>query len=60
METVYQYPGTDAPAIRAWRTTHRGEALWILAGIHGEEPAPNAIEPLQSIIGWRRPACRSS
>ena len=52
METVYQYTGTDAPAIRAWRTTHRGEALWILAGIHGEEPAgPNAIaERLPSII----------
>ena len=52
METVYQYPGTDAPAIRAWRTTHRGEALWILAGIHGEEPAgPNAIAAhLPSII----------
>ena len=52
MDTVYQYPGTDAPAIRAWRTAHRGEALWILAGIHGEEPAgPNAIAArLQSII----------
>jgi hypothetical protein len=52
METVYQYPGTDAPAIRAWRTAHRGEALWILAGIHGEEPAgPNAIaERLPSIV----------
>ena len=52
METVYQYPGADAPAIRAWRTAHRGEALWILAGIHGEEPAgPNAIAAhLPSII----------
>ena len=52
METVYQYPGTDAPAIRAWRTSHRGEALWILAGIHGEEPAgPNAIAAhLPSIV----------
>jgi hypothetical protein len=52
METVYQYPGVDAPAIRAWRTAHRGEALWILAGIHGEEPAgPNAIaERLPSIV----------
>ena len=52
METVYQYPGIDAPAIRAWRTAHRGEALWILAGIHGEEPAgPNAIAAhLPSII----------
>lgn len=43
-ETVYAYPGEAAPAIRAWRTAHRGPALWILAGIHGEEPAgPNAI-----------------
>ena len=52
METVYQYPGADAPAIRAWRTANRGEALWILAGIHGEEPAgPNAIAAhLTSII----------
>jgi hypothetical protein len=52
METVYQYPGADAPAIRAWRTAHRGEALWILAGLHGEEPAgPNAIaERLPSIV----------
>jgi hypothetical protein len=52
METVYQYPGADAPTIRAWRTAHRGEALWILAGLHGEEPAgPNAIaERLPSIV----------
>jgi hypothetical protein len=52
METVYQYPGADAPAIRAWRTAHRGEALWILAGLHGEEPAgPNAVaERLPSIV----------
>jgi hypothetical protein len=43
-ETVYVYPGADDLGIRAWRTKHRGEALWILAGIHGEEPAgPNAI-----------------
>jgi hypothetical protein len=44
METVYAYPGETGLAIRAWRTAHRGSALWILAGIHGEEPAgPNAI-----------------
>jgi predicted amidohydrolase YtcJ/amino acid transporter len=43
-DSVYVYPGTDAVAIRAWRSPQRGEALWILAGIHGEEPAgPNAI-----------------
>ena len=53
MENVYQYPGTDAPAIRAWRTPHRGGALWILAGIHGEEPAGpecNRRAQLPSII----------
>lgn len=43
-ETVYAYPDSKDMAIKAWRTPHRGEALWILAGIHGEEPAgPNAI-----------------
>ena len=43
-ETIYAYPDEPALAIRAWRTGKRGEALWIIAGIHGEEPAgPNAI-----------------
>ena len=43
-ETIYAYPGTTGLAIKSWRTPHRGEALWILSGIHGEEPAgPNAI-----------------
>ncbi len=43
-ETIYAYPDGEGLAIRAWRTAQRGEALWILAGIHGEEPAgPNAI-----------------
>jgi hypothetical protein len=43
-QTVYAYPGEPDLAIRAWHTKHRGESLWILAGIHGEEPAgPNAI-----------------
>ena len=43
-ETVYAYPDDPALAIHAWRTAQRGPALWILAGIHGEEPAgPNAI-----------------
>jgi hypothetical protein len=41
-DTVYAYG--EAEAIRAWRTPRTGEALWILSGIHGEEPAgPNAI-----------------
>jgi len=43
-ETVYTYRAKGELAIRAWRTPHRGPALWVLAGIHGEEPAgPNAI-----------------
>jgi predicted deacylase len=52
METVFAYPGADGPRIRAWRTARRGEALWILAGVHGEEPAgPNAIAAhLASIV----------
>jgi hypothetical protein len=41
-ETLHAYD--DGDAIRAWRTPERGPALWILAGIHGEEPAgPNAL-----------------
>jgi hypothetical protein len=41
-ETIYAYD--DGDAIRAWRTPEPGPALWILAGIHGEEPAgPNAL-----------------
>lgn len=43
-ETIYAYPWATDLAIKSWRTPHRGEALWILSGIHGEEPAgPNAI-----------------
>jgi hypothetical protein len=42
--TVYAYPDDPGLAIRAWRTPQQGPALWLLAGIHGEEPAgPNAI-----------------
>jgi hypothetical protein len=43
-ETVYTYPDDHALAIESWRTKAEGPALWILAGIHGEEPAgPNAL-----------------
>jgi hypothetical protein len=51
-DTIYSYPGEDDLVIRAWRTAQRGAALWILAGIHGEEPAgPNAIAArLDSIV----------
>jgi hypothetical protein len=35
---------THALPIIALRTPHAGEAIWIISGIHGEEPAgPNAI-----------------
>jgi len=43
-ETIHPDPADAGLSIRAWRTEHAGEALWILSGIHGEEPAgPNAI-----------------
>jgi hypothetical protein len=43
-ETVYAYPDDLRLRIEAWRTRTEGPALWILAGIHGEEPAgPNAL-----------------
>lgn len=43
-ETIYAYPDAPDVAIRAWRTPQQGPALWLLSGIHGEEPAgPNAI-----------------
>ena len=50
------YPGRADLAIKAWRTPHRGEALWILSGIHGEEPAgPNAIaRSLPSLVSLSR------
>ena len=41
IETVYVDHGLP---IRVLRTKARGPALWLLAGIHGEEPAPpNAV-----------------
>ena len=44
VETVYAYPASPELPIKAWRTPAQGPALWVLAGIHGEEPAgPNAI-----------------
>jgi hypothetical protein len=43
-QVVYAYPDAPGFEIRAWQTQQAGEALWIISGIHGEEPAgPNAI-----------------
>ncbi|MGB5102011.1 MAG: hypothetical protein WBO04_01665 [Steroidobacteraceae bacterium] len=52
-DTIYPDPAGDELSMRAWRTPHTGEALWILSGIHGEEPAgPNAMaRNLDSIAG---------
>ena len=51
-ESVYAYPNGGGLSIDAWRTAHGGEALWVLSGIHGEEPAgPNAIAAnLESLV----------
>ncbi|MEX2148834.1 MAG: succinylglutamate desuccinylase/aspartoacylase family protein [Steroidobacteraceae bacterium] len=58
--TESQPAGTVAPLpILSLRSPRRGPAVWILAGIHGEEPAgPNAIaETIDDIaaLGRRRP-----
>jgi hypothetical protein len=55
-----QPPGTQAPLpIIALRSPRPGPAVWILAGIHGEEPAgPNAVAMAIADIaklGARRP-----
>lgn len=43
-EKVHTYADALGVAIKAWRTRTTGPALWVLSGIHGEEPAgPNAI-----------------
>ncbi len=43
-DTLFAYAGESAEVIKAWRTPQQGPALWLLAGVHGEEPAgPNAI-----------------
>ena len=38
-DTVYRYADEPDLRIRAWRSPREGEALWVIAGIHGEEPA---------------------
>ena len=43
-QMLYSYPAQPEAQIVAWHTQHKGPALWLIAGIHGEEPAgPNAI-----------------
>jgi hypothetical protein len=42
-EGVWQGKGVSLP-VTSFRTPKKGKAIWILSGIHGEEPAgPNAI-----------------
>ena len=42
--------------ILAFKTKKRGPALWLLAGVHGEEPAgPIAVaKQIRRLIGWRK------
>lgn len=50
-DTVYEYAGAPRVRIEAWSTRKEGPALWILAGIHGEEPAgPNALAEEVGVI----------
>jgi hypothetical protein len=53
-DTIYRYPGADGATIRAWRTRSEGPALWVISGLHGEEPAgPNAIaQEIESIADF--------
>jgi hypothetical protein len=55
-ETVYAYPNAPGLEIKAWRTSSTGPALWVLSGIHGEEPAgPNAIaRELDALVAFAR------
>jgi len=56
VETLYTYPNAPDLQIRAWRTAATGPALWVLSGIHGEEPAgPNAIaRELEAVVAFAR------
>jgi hypothetical protein len=55
-DEIYAYADDATLRIRAWRTPHQGRALWVLSGIHGEEPAgPNAIaRQLASLVDLAR------
>ena len=56
VETLYAYPDAPDMQIKAWHTGQPGPALWVLSGIHGEEPAgPNAIaRELDSLVEFAR------
>jgi hypothetical protein len=56
VETLYTYPDAPDLQIKAWRTAAAGPALWVLSGIHGEEPAgPNAIaRELEALVAFSR------
>jgi hypothetical protein len=44
-EDIYVHADDPALRITAWRTAHVGPALWLIAGVHGEEPAgANALQ----------------
>ena len=47
METVFMDEGLP---IRVLRTEKKGSALWLLAGIHGEEPAPSVAVSLSTAV----------
>lgn len=47
METVHVDEGLP---IRVLRTEKKGPALWLLAGIHGEEPAPSVAVSLSTAV----------
>ncbi|HEX5650222.1 MAG TPA: hypothetical protein VFX69_11260 [Steroidobacteraceae bacterium] len=56
VETLYAYPDAPEMQIKAWHVGTPGPALWVLSGIHGEEPAgPNAIaRELDSLVEFAR------
>ena len=56
VETLHAYPDAPDLQIKAWRTPATGPALWVLAGIHGEEPAgPNALaRELETLVEFAR------
>lgn len=56
VEKLYGYPDEPKERILAFRTKQAGPALWLISGIHGEEPAgPNALaRELESVASLAR------